>query len=95
MMTKSELITRLHNHLKMLTHTDVNMSINVILDTISKTLSSGGKIEIRGFGSFRLNTRPPRIARNPKTGDKVEVLETKVPSFKPGIGLRQRVNKSE
>lgn len=94
-MTKSELIARLHNHLKMLTHSDVNLSINLILDTISKTLSSGGKIEIRGFGSFKLKTRPPRNARNPKTGDKVEVPETKVPSFKPGIGLRQRVNKSK
>jgi integration host factor subunit beta len=63
----------------------------VILDNLSATLARGGRIEIRGFGSFGLNYRPPRLGRNPKTGDKVKVPAKYVPHFKAGKELRERV----
>ena len=70
---------------------DVDLAVKVILDSMSATLSSGGRIEIRGFGSFGLNYRPPRLGRNPMTGDKVKVPAKFMPHFKPGRELRERV----
>ncbi|HEY0843460.1 integration host factor subunit beta [Methylotenera sp.] len=92
-MTKSELINKIHNRLSTLKHADVDMSIKVILDSLTETLAEGSRVEIRGFGSFTVTIRPPRVGRNPKTGQRVDVAQKKVPSFKPGIGLRDRLNK--
>jgi len=92
-MTKSELISKIHTRLSILAHADVDMSIKVILDSLTKTIAEGGRVEIRGFGSFTVTIRPPRVGRNPKTGERVSVPQKKVPSFKPGIALRDRLNK--
>ena len=70
---------------------DVDLAVKVILDSMSATLSRGGRIEIRGFGSFGLNYRPPRRGRNPKTGEKVEVPAKYMPHFKVGKELRERI----
>ena len=67
----------------------------MILDALSEALVKGDRIEIRGFGSFSLNYRPPRVGRNPKSGDKVSVPEKWVPHFKAGKELRERVDKAE
>jgi len=68
--------------------------VKVILDALAETLAKGERIEIRGFGSFSLNYRPPRIGRNPKTGVKVEVPAKFVPHFKAGKELRERVDQA-
>lgn len=93
-MTKSELIEKLaeqHPHLQM---RDVENSVKEILEQMAGSLSSAERIEIRGFGSFSLHYRAPRVGRNPKTGDKVELDAKHVPHFKPGKELRDRVNAS-
>ena len=92
-MTKSKLINLLAAHLSQLVHKDAEMSVKAIIDLMSKSLSNGDRIEIRGFGSFSLNFRPPRVGRNPKTGDKVNVPAKYVPHFKAGKELRSRVDK--
>ncbi len=71
---------------------DVELAVKAILDQMAETLSSGERIEIRGFGSFSLHYRPPHQARNPKTGEPVETTGKHVPHFKPGRELRERVN---
>lgn len=71
------------------------MSVKAILDMIANHLIGNGRVEIRGFGSFSLHTRPPRLGRNPKTGLRVSVPEKRVPHFKPGVELRERVNRDE
>src|SRR5690606_22780778 len=71
---------------------DAEFAVKTILDAMAKTLASGNRIEIRGFGSFALSYRPPRIGRNPKSGEKVLVPEKRVPHFKPGKQLRERVD---
>lgn len=91
-MTRSELITRLAEQFPQLLRLDVELAVKTILDALSDTLADGDRAEIRGFGSFGINTRPPRLARNPKTGERVPVPEKRVPHFKPGVELRQRVN---
>ena len=73
---------------------DVEHSVKVLVDTMTRSLAKGQRIEIRGFGSFDLNHRPARVGRNPKTGDKVEVPEKYVPHFKPGKELRERVDQA-
>lgn len=90
-MTRSDLIARLGEHHPQLLAKDAELAVKVILDAMSVTLSRGGRIEIRGFGSFGLNYRPPRQGRNPKTGDKVKVLAKYAPHFKAGKELRERV----
>lgn len=91
-MTKSELIARLARSFPQLNHADADFAANVILQGIAEKLSSGGRVEIRGFGSFKLNVRPPRMGRNPKTGERVHVPAKAVPHFKSGVELRERVN---
>ena len=91
-MTKSELIARLAERYPQLVGKDVDIAVKTILDAMSSSLATGQRIEIRGFGSFSLNGRPPRIGRNPKSGDKVMVPEKRVPHFKPGKELRERVD---
>jgi integration host factor subunit beta len=93
-MTKSELIARLAQRFPQLVAKDADLSVKVILDALAETLAKGERIEIRGFGSFSLNYRPPRIGRNPKTGVKVEVPAKFVPHFKAGKELRERVDQA-
>ena len=92
-MTKSELITQLSDKFSQLVHKDAELSVKTIIDSLGNTLSKGGRIEIRGFGSFSLNHRPARLGRNPKTGEKVSVPEKFVPHFKPGKELKIKVDK--
>jgi integration host factor subunit beta len=82
-MTKSELIERLADKLSHLSAKDVEQSIKEILEMMAQTLSKGERIEIRGFGSFSLHFRAPRVGRNPKTGESVELEGKYVPHFKP------------
>ena len=91
-MNRAELIDRLAQQLPQLQLKDADLSVRTILDAMADTLVSGGRIEIRGFGSFALNYRPPRIGRNPKTGVAVKVPAKYVPHFKPGQELRKRVD---
>ena len=91
-MTRSDLITRLAERHPQLLAKDVGLAVKVILDSMSTTLLHGGRIEIRGFGSFGLNYRPPRQGRNPKTGEKVKVSAKYMPHFKAGKELRERVD---
>lgn len=91
-MTKSELIERLVQRQTHLSQKDVELAVKHLLEEISKTLASGGRIEIRGFGSFSVHHRPARMGRNPKTGQAVEIPEKYVPHFKPGKEMRERVN---
>ena len=90
-MNKSDISTHLAESHPQLLAKDVELSVKVLLDAISATLSRGGRVEIRGFGSFSLNYRPPRQGRNPKNGDKVKVPAKYVPHFKAGKELRERV----
>ena len=91
-MTKSELIAKLALRHPQLVAKDAEAAVRTILDAISQNLAEDERIEIRGFGSFGLNYRPPRLGRNPKSGDKVQVPEKYVPHFKAGKELRERVD---
>ena len=99
-MTKSELMAHLaevfaeRNADSEVQSKDIEYSVKVLVDTMTRALAKGQRIEIRGFGSFDLNHRPPRIGRNPKTGERVEVPQKYVPHFKPGKELRERVDES-
>ncbi|MFP4494789.1 MAG: integration host factor subunit beta, partial [Halochromatium sp.] len=73
---------------------DVELAVRCILEQMSSSLAAGERIEIRGFGSFSLHFRPPRVGRNPKTGDAVVLSGKHVPHFKPGKELRDRVNQA-
>jgi integration host factor subunit beta len=91
-MTKSELIEILSRRQTQLAYRDVELAVKTILEHMANTLSDGERIEIRGFGSFGLNYRPPRTGRNPKSGEKVQVPAKYVPHFKAGKELRERVD---
>ena len=91
-MTKSELIARLAGYYPQLVAKDAEVAVNAILDAMTSSLVSGQRIEIRGFGSFKINYRPPRTGRNPKSGENVTVPEKFVPHFKAGKELRERVD---
>ena len=93
-MTKSELIEVIARKQKHLPAKDVELAVKHLLDLMSDSLAKGQRIEIRGFGSFSLHFRPPRIGRNPKTGEAVALSGKYVPHFKPGKDLRERVNSS-
>ena len=93
-MTKSELIDHIAGKRTQLSSKDVELAIKAILENMSQVLSGGGRIEIRGFGSFSLHYRVPRVGRNPKTGTPVALSGKYVPHFKPGKELRDRVNNS-
>ena len=93
-MTKSELIARLAERFPQLVAKDADFAVKMILDAMSDALVRGHRIEIRGFGSFALNYRPPRTGRNPKSGEKVSVPSKWVPHFKAGKELRERVAQS-
>lgn len=91
-MTRSNLIDRLAELHPQLQLKDAELAVKTILDALSNTLSKGDRIEIRGFGSFGLNYKPPRQGRNPKTGAKVKVPAKYIPHFKAGKELRERVD---
>lgn len=101
-MTKSELILRLTERLNnpmlglnaQLVQKDCEVSVKLILDAMTDAMIAGHRIEIRGFGTFSISERPPRVGRNPKSGEEVSVPAKRVPHFKPGKELRYRVNKS-
>ena len=91
-MTKSDLIAKLADRFPQLVAKDADFAVKMILDAMTDALARGDRIEIRGFGSFALNYRPPRTGRNPKSGEKVLVPEKYVPHFKAGKELRERVD---
>ncbi len=94
-MTKSELIESLAKRQPQLAYKDVELAIKTILEHMAKELSNGERIEIRGFGSFSLHYRPPRVGRNPKSGDPVSLPAKYVPHFKPGKQLRDRIDQTK
>lgn len=91
-MTKSELIEILAQRQPHLKGEDVDMAVKALLEMMGGSLADGDRIEIRGFGSFSLHYRPPRLGRNPKTGESVALPGKHVPHFKPGKELRERVS---
>jgi integration host factor subunit beta len=91
-MTKSELIESLARKQNHLAYKDVELAVKGLLEQMSQALATGNRIEIRGFGSFSLHFRPPRVGRNPKTGESVTLPGKHVPHFKPGKELRERVD---
>ncbi len=91
-MTRSDLVEALAEKFPQLTQRDADMAVKTILDAMSESLIKGHRIEIRGFGSFTVNRRPPRLGRNPRSGESVAIPEKRVPHFKPGKGLREAVD---
>lgn len=91
-MTKSELIERLVQRQTHMSQRDVELAVKLLLDNVIGELAEGGRVEIRGFGSFSVHHRPARRGRNPKTGESVDIPRKYVPHFKPGKELRERVN---
>ena len=91
-MTRSDLVEELANRFGQLTHRDAEYAVKSILDAVSDALVRGHRIEIRGFGSFSVNRRPPRMGRNPRSGESVAIPEKRVPHFKPGKALREAVD---
>ncbi len=92
-MIKSELVQMIADKNTHLYHRDVENIVNAILDEITGALATGNRVELRGFGAFSVKNRPARTARNPKTGDQVNVDEKWVPFFKTGKELRERLNR--
>ncbi len=93
-MTKSELIERLVQRQTHMSHRDVELAVKLLLDDVITELADGGRVEIRGFGSFSVHHRPARRGRNPKTGEAVDIPRKYVPHFKPGKDVRERVKTS-
>ncbi|HEX7382676.1 MAG TPA: integration host factor subunit beta [Burkholderiaceae bacterium] len=91
-MTRSDLVTALAERFAQLTHRDTEFAVKTILDAMADALSRGHRIEIRGFGSFSISRRPPRIGRNPRSGEQVVIAEKLVPHFKAGKALREAVD---
>ena len=92
-MTKAELVDEVARVVQ-LTKKQAEAIVNIVFDSIVDSLRSGQKIELRGFGSFRLRNRKSRTGRNPKTGEKVEVPSKKIPYFKPGKELKELINRA-
>ncbi|ABM42631.1 MAG: integration host factor subunit beta [Diaphorobacter nitroreducens] len=91
-MTRSDLVEELAARFGQLTQRDAEYAVKTILDAVSDALVRGHRIEIRGFGSFSVNRRPPRMGRNPRSGEAVHIPEKRVPHFKPGKALRETVD---
>ncbi len=91
-MTRSELIERIARLQPQLSVKDIELAVKAIIEHMSYSLANGERVEIRGFGSFSLHYRAPRVGRNPKTGEAVSLDGKSVPHFKPGKELRDRVN---
>ena len=93
-MTRSDLVEELAARFSQLTQRDAEIAVKAILDAISDALVQGHRIEIRGFGSFSVNRRQPRLGRNPRSGESVQIPEKRVPHFKPGKALREAVDQN-
>ena len=91
-MTRSDLVEEIAARFAQLTQRDAEFAVKAILDALNDALVRGHRIEIRGFGSFSVNYRSPRVGRNPRSGESVHVPEKRVPHFKPGKALRQAVD---
>ncbi|SLN22414.1 integration host factor subunit beta [Oceanibacterium hippocampi] len=91
-MIKSELIARLASRNPHLFQRDVERIVTTVFEEIADALSRGDRVELRGFGAFSVKERPPRVGRNPRTGEAVQVAEKHVPFFKAGKDLRERLN---
>ena len=91
-MTRSDLVEELAARFAQLTQRDAELAVKTILDAVGDALVRGHRIEIRGFGSFSVTRRPPRMGRNPRTGQAVPIPEKRVPHFKPGKALREAVD---
>lgn len=94
-MIKSQLIDTASKQLPQIAEKDIAAAVNMVIDEMGSTMQNGGRIEIRGFGSFSLHFRPPRKAHNPKTGEKLVTESKYAVHFKPGKDLRERVNASK
>ena len=90
-MTRSDLVEQLAERFGQLTQRDADSAVKAILEAMGDSLVRGHRIEIRGFGSFSVTHRPPRMGRNPRTGQSVPIPERRVPHFKPGKALRQAI----
>ena len=91
-MTRSDLVEELAARFAQLTHRDAETAVKTVLDAVADALVRGHRIEIRGFGSFTVSHRPPRMGRNPRSGESVAIPEKRVPHFKPGKALREAVD---
>lgn len=91
-MTKSELVQAIGQKMPHLSGRDADVVVNAIFDAMTEALCIGDRIEVRGFGSFSVRSRRPRVGRNPKTGESIEVPSKRVPFFTVGHDLRERVN---
>jgi integration host factor subunit beta len=94
-MIKSELVARLAERYPHLYHRDVERIVSTVLDEISSALANGDRVELRGFGAFSVKVRPARQGRNPRTGETVSVEEKRVPFFRTGKELRERLNNGD
>ena len=94
-MTRSDLAEELATRFTHLTQRDAELAVKTILEAMNDALVHGQRIEIRGFGSFSVNHRPPRIGRNPRSGESVAVPEKRVPHFKPGKALREAADQHQ
>ncbi len=93
-MTKSELIARLAEQNPTLYHRDIEKLVNTVFDTITTALVEGNRVELRGFGAFSIRERKARLGRNPRTGEAVYVDAKRMPLFKMGKGMKERLNRS-
>ena len=93
-LNKKDIIDRISRNQDQLPHRDIELAVKTIINCMTQALSTGERIELRGFGSFSLRYRKPRVGRNPKSGMKVNINERYVPHFKPGKNLKNKVNKS-
>lgn len=91
-MTRSDLVEALAERFGQLTHRDAEFAVKALLEAMSEALARGHRIELRGFGSFTISHRPPRMGRNPRSGEQVAIPEKRVPHFKPGKALREEVD---
>ena len=91
-MTRSDLVEALAERFGQLTHRDAEFAVKALLEAMSEALARGHRIELRGFGSFTISHRPPRMGRNPRSGEQVAIPEKRVPHFKPGTALREEVD---
>ena len=91
-MTRSDLVEALAERFGQLTHRDAEFAVKALLEAMSDALARGHRIELRGFGSFTISHRPPRMGRNPRSGEQVAIPEKRVPHFKPGNALREEVD---
>ena len=91
-MLKSELVSKLTEQNPHLYQRDIEQIVNAILDTISDALAQGGRVELRGFGTFTVKKREARAGRNPRTGEAVSISEKVVPAFRTGKEMRHRLN---